>query len=114
MPFGLTGAPSTLMRLMNEVLRPFLGRFIVVYLDDILVYNIEVGEHINHLEQLFKVLRQQRLFGKLENCSFLMKEVYFLVFIVGRQGVKVDQKRYKLLEHGQHPPTSHRLDPFMV
>ena len=58
MPFRLTGAPSTFMRLMNEVLRPFLGKFIVVYLNDILVYSRDVGGHLNHLEQLFRVLRE--------------------------------------------------------
>ena len=77
MPFGLTRAPSTFMRLTNEVLRPFLGRFIVVYLDDILVYSKQFREHLNHLRQLFEVLRKQRLYGKLEKCSFFMQEVFF-------------------------------------
>jgi len=70
MPFGLFNAPSTVTRLMNEVMRPFLGRFVVAYFDDILVYSKSQKDHLHHLEEVFKVLRAQKLFGKLEKCEF--------------------------------------------
>ena len=77
-PFGLTNAPCTFMRLMNEVFKCFLGRFVVVYLDDILVYRKSREKHGTHLKQVFETLRVQRIYGKMEKCSFFVDEVKFL------------------------------------
>jgi hypothetical protein len=82
MPFGLTNAPSTFMRLMNEVLRAFIGRFVVVYFDDILIYSKSLDEHMDHLRVVFNALRKARLFGNFEKCIFCTDRVSFLGYVV--------------------------------
>ena len=90
MSFGLTNAPSMFMRLVNEVLKSFLGRFVVVYLDDILVYNRSEEEHLVHFKHVFETLRAQKLYGKQEKWSFFVDNVVFLGYVVSKDGASVD------------------------
>jgi len=86
LPFGLTNAPSTFMRLMNKGLRAFIGKFMVVYFDDILIYNKSISQHLDHLCAIFDALRTAHLFGNLEKCTFCTERVSFLGYVVTQGG----------------------------
>ena len=82
MPFGMTNAPVAFMDLMNRVVRPYLDQFVVVFIDDILVYSKNEQEHEQHLRIVLQTLREKQLYAKLSKCDFLLKEVSFLGHIV--------------------------------
>jgi hypothetical protein len=82
MPFGLTNSPATFMRMMDNIQGPFTNTFVVVYLDDILIYNKTWAEHLQHIQQVLHTLRQHKLYANLEKLSFGMDRVHYLEYII--------------------------------
>nr|GFB99973.1 hypothetical protein [Tanacetum cinerariifolium] len=90
MPFGLTNAPAVFMDLMNRVCKPYLEKFMIVFIDDILIYLKDEKEHEEHLKAILELLKKEELYAKFSKCEFLIPKVQFLGHVIDNQGIHVD------------------------
>ena len=97
MPFGQTNAPATFCNLMNNVLFDYLDDFVVVYLDDIVIYSRTLEEHVNHLSLVLSQLRKYTLYVKMEKCEFAQQEIKLLGHLVSKNQVRMDPKKLQAI-----------------
>ena len=97
MPFGLTNAPAAFMDLMHRVFQPYLDQFVMVFMDDILIYSQSEREHEDHLRVVLQLLRDHQLYAKFSKCEFWLTKVRFLGHIVLASGVSVDPEKVEAL-----------------
>nr|GEY25586.1 putative reverse transcriptase domain-containing protein [Tanacetum cinerariifolium] len=98
MPFGLTNAPAVFMDLMNSICRPYLDKFVIVFIDDILIYSKSKKKHEVHLKLILELLKKEK-FGKFSKCKFWLQEIHFLGHVVNSEGIDVDPNKIEVVKN---------------
>jgi hypothetical protein len=113
MPFGLTNAPSVFMDLMNRVFHEYLDSFVVVFIDDILIYSANYAKHEEHLKMVLEKLRERKLFAKFKKCEFWLEEVAFLGPVVNKDGLAVDLAKVQAVVEWERPTSVREIRSFL-
>ena len=103
MLFGLTNAPAGFIDLMNRVFHLYFDQFVIVFIDDILVYSKNVDEHALHLQIVLQTLKERQLYAKFSKCEFWLNEVIFLGHVVSRDGIFVDPRKVEAIFNWEEP-----------
>lgn len=111
--FGLTNCPSTFQQLMNQIFKEYLGKFVIIYLDDILIFSPTPEAHLEHLRLVLDKLRTNKLYVKKSKCHFNLSEITFLGHVVGPDGVKVDPRKVQAVQSWPVPQDIHQLRSFL-
>ncbi|GJY85885.1 putative reverse transcriptase domain-containing protein [Tanacetum coccineum] len=113
MPFGLTNAPAVFMDLMNRVCKPYLDKFMIVFIDDILIYSKNKEEHAEHLKTILNLLRSEKLYAKFSKCDFWLDFVQFLGHVIDSSGVHVDPTKIEAIKNWAAPTTPTEVRQFL-
>jgi hypothetical protein len=113
MSFGLTNAPAYFMYLVNSVFMPKLDKFVVVFIDDILVYSKNEDEHMMHLHIVLQLLQDHHLYAKFSKCDFWLREIKFLGHMISQEGIAVDLKKVQEVMDWKPPSTVRQIQNFL-
>ncbi|GJY41070.1 putative reverse transcriptase domain-containing protein [Tanacetum coccineum] len=113
MSFGLTNAPAVFMDLMNRVCKPYLDKFVIVFIDDILIYSKSKKEHEEHLRQILKLLKKEELYAKFSKCEFWISRVQFLGHVIDYRGIHVDPAKIESIKDWASPKTPTEIRQFL-